>query len=584
MPAEYDVAIVGGGPAGTTAAALLKKYNPDLSVVILEKEKFPRDHVGESQLPMIGRILHEMGCWEKVEAAGFPIKVGATYRWGQSPELWDFNFAPPEQFENLERPGKYEGVRIATAWQVDRARYDTILLDHAREIGCDVFEETGAECIVKDDDPNVVDHLTIKNNGDTDTVRARYYVDASGRYGSLRRALPIKVDTPGSLKNIAFWDYWDNAEWAVEIGVGGTRVQILSIGSGWIWFIPLGPTRTSIGFVCPAEFFKDAGKEPEELYLWALSQQPRVTELTKNATRRGMIEGTKDWSFTTDRMAGENWFLAGESAGFADPILAGGMMLTHSSARHCAYVILELERGELDSDWLKSDYSTTQLRRIAQHIRFADFWYAANGQFDDLKDLSAKIAADIGLHLRPDDAFRWLSTGGFSDDYLGAVGIGGLDIGAVKQLATLFGQKQEAPWEISKYNRYTLNIKGASKTDVSVLQEGRIHKSTTYLRGDRRLPTFGLWGDLIDAMAQNPDLQEMSELLKNKLILRYGDELGRFHLNHAMQMLEVMLVDGWVRAKVNKKRPLGKHLKSSIMTGNFAPNTDEVAKRVESGG
>ena len=220
MPADYDVAIVGGGPAGSTAGALLKKYNPDLSVAIFEKEKFPRDHVGESQLPLIGRILNEMGVWERVEAAGFPIKVGATYRWGSSPDLWDFNFAPPEQFETIERPGKYEGVRISTAWQVDRAIYDKILLDFAAELGCEVFEETAGEGVVRDD-PDTIDHLTITRDGERDEVRARHYVDASGRPGALRRKLPIEVTTPGSLKNVAFWDYWENAEWAAEIGVGG---------------------------------------------------------------------------------------------------------------------------------------------------------------------------------------------------------------------------------------------------------------------------------------------------------------------------------------------------------------------------
>ena len=206
--------------------------------------------------------------------------------------------------------------------------------------------------------------------------------------------------------------------------------------------------------------------------------------------------------------------------------------------------------------------------------------YAANGQFSDLKDLSAEIASEAGLKLRSDDAFRWLSTGGFSDDYHGAVGVGGLDVGAVKQLAALFGSKQEDPWEISRYNHYTLNLRGAEETTVSVLQEGRVHKSKTYMRAGRRLPTFGLWNDLIEAIGRSPDLLEISTTLKNKLVLRYGEALGQFHLNHAMQMLEVMLVDGWVQARVNKKRPLGKHLKSTIMTGNFAPNADAVADRV----
>ena len=163
MNNEFDVVIVGGGPAGSTAGCLLKKYMPNLSVLILEKAKFPRDHVGESQLPMIGRVLREMGCWEKCEAADFPIKVGATYRWGNSDELWDFNFVDPEQVEELTRPGNYEGPRVSTAWQVDRAVYDEILLDHAQEMGCEVRQESQVTKIVLDEsDSDAIGHLVIK--------------------------------------------------------------------------------------------------------------------------------------------------------------------------------------------------------------------------------------------------------------------------------------------------------------------------------------------------------------------------------------------------------------------------------------
>ena len=82
---EYDVAIIGGGPAGSTLGTLLRKYDGDLSVLILERERFPREHVGESQLPPISAILDEMGCWDKIEAANFPVKIGATYRWAAPP-------------------------------------------------------------------------------------------------------------------------------------------------------------------------------------------------------------------------------------------------------------------------------------------------------------------------------------------------------------------------------------------------------------------------------------------------------------------------------------------------------------------
>ena len=134
---DFDVAIIGGGPAGSTCSTLLKKYNPSLKVLVVERERFPREHIGESQLPPITPVLEEMGVWDKVEAANFPIKIGATYRWGSSPDLWDFEFIPAKYFVSQERPSKLTAQRRMLAFQVERAIYDKILLDHARECGVD---------------------------------------------------------------------------------------------------------------------------------------------------------------------------------------------------------------------------------------------------------------------------------------------------------------------------------------------------------------------------------------------------------------------------------------------------------------
>src|ERR1700722_14015595 len=130
---DCDVAVIGGGPGGSTLGTFLKKYNPNISVEIFEREVFPRDHVGESHLPLISYYLDEMGVWDRIEAADFPIKIGATYKWGKTKELWDFDFIFGGQLKDEPRPAKFEGQRRFTAFQVDRAKYDQILLDYAQE-------------------------------------------------------------------------------------------------------------------------------------------------------------------------------------------------------------------------------------------------------------------------------------------------------------------------------------------------------------------------------------------------------------------------------------------------------------------
>ena len=166
------------------------------------------------------------------------------------------------------------------------------------------------------------------------------------------RALGVESWAPMELRNIAVWNYWENAEWALEIGTGATRVQVRSLPFGWIWFIPIGPTTTSVGLVCPSEYYKRSGMTVEELYLKALDMQPQIKNLMEQATPKGPTQSCRDWSHLSERLVGDNWFLMGEAAGFADPILAAGMHLAHQSSRHVAYTILELERGEHDGWFL----------------------------------------------------------------------------------------------------------------------------------------------------------------------------------------------------------------------------------------
>lgn len=547
---NYDVAIIGGGPAGSTTGSLLKKYRPDLRVLILEREQFPRDHVGESQLPPISKVLNEMGCWDKVEAADFPIKIGATYRWGKSPELWDFEFYPSKNFVDEPRPAQYAGQRLWTAFQVDRSIYDTILLDHAEELGCEVRQQTKVQKVLTEGDS--VSGLLLEDGSE---IHAQYYIDASGHSGILRRAMGVAADSPTSLQNIAIWDYWNNAEWAVGIGIGGTRVQVMSLGYGWLWFIPIQPTRTSLGLVIPAEYYKRLKQSPEEIYLKAVQEDPLIADLTQNASREGNLQTTKDWSFLAARQVGENWFLAGESAGFADPILAAGLSLAQTGAREAAYTILELFRGKLDGSWLKDEYQQRQTRRIGNHIRFADYWYTANAQFADLKDFTAQIAQENGLDLSPDKSWAWLAQGGFIDEDA-SFGAAGFSIDQLKDLGD-FMHDVEVPTVLTSNNVFKLHLRGAQWRDLAYYREGRIEKVGAYVRNGKTLPLVGVFEAVVDILQRDsriPGILECIRQLAENNQNNYEYMTGVILKIH--EAFEAMISDGWIEASYDRAIPL----------------------------
>ncbi|MHB8636516.1 MAG: NAD(P)/FAD-dependent oxidoreductase [Fimbriimonadaceae bacterium] len=558
------MAIIGGGPAGSTLGCLLKKYSPDLSVVILERETFPRDHVGESLLPVACRVLDSMGCWDGIEAAGFPVKIGATYRWGSSDDLWDFDFLAGQPYDDVSRPAKFEGQRRNTAFQVDRALFDDILLTHAESRGVEVRQNAKVS-----DVRYVGDAVSSLGLEDGSSVSARHTVDASGNSGVLRRALGVDVVEPSALKNIAVWRYWQNAEWAVTIGHSGTRVQVLSLGWGWIWVIPITPTRTSIGLVVPADYYRKSGKRPEELYAQATEAEPNVRQLLHEARAEPEVHTTKDWSFMASRMAGENWFLVGESAGFADPILAAGISLAMVGAQEAAITITELERGKLNADWLKAEFERSQFRRIKAHIQFADYWYTSNGHFTDLVEYTSTIANASGLPLKGQDAWQWLGTGGFVQ--MGGAGVAGFTLTSTKWLVNAF--EASAPrWHIANANVFSLNLAGSSQVDIAVFHEGFIEQIPALVRNDKLLPARGVYRFLVQALTRSNQLDDLMAQIRAWTAL---PEVGPSGMCTAVEALEAMVNDGWVQASYAPGSPAFDPRKH-VATPLFHANTDNV--------
>jgi 2-polyprenyl-6-methoxyphenol hydroxylase-like FAD-dependent oxidoreductase len=428
--------------------------------------------------------------------------------------------------------------------------YDDILLRHAEELGAEVREETR---VVKIDREG--DRITALVLDSGEQITAEYYIDASGHSGIIRRAMGVETNSSTSLQNIAVWDYWQNADWAIEIGVGGTLVQVLSLGYGWFWFIPLSPTRTSIGFVTSAEYFKKSGLTTTELYAKAISEESRILELTKNANAEGKLQATKDWSFVATRLTGENWMLVGESAGFADPILAAGLSLTHASARQAASTLIEIRKGNEDPNWLKQQYDKIQIKKVKNHIRFADYWYTANAQFSDLKDFTREIAAENGLDLSPDKAWAWLAQGGFIDEEF-AIGLAGFSLDQIKDLGSHLNEVKPAD-HLAANNVFALNLEGASKIDRAIYPPGQVKRSPCLERQGIVLPIVGPTDLAMHLLKKSPKRNEIAAGLL-EVARRYSTNesfvsgvLAPFEVT-----LEAMISDGWVKASHEPSIPM----------------------------
>ncbi len=566
---SFDVVIVGGGPSGSTLGSLLRTHSPGLRVGIFEREVFPREHIGESLLPTVGRILNEIGAWDEIERAGFPIKIGATYKWGTTDDLWDFNLLDTrEVVADAPRPGKYEGWRMRSTWQVNRAEFDKILLDRSATLGCEVFEGTAVTKVETHGDAVTALHLS-----DGRQISARRYVDASGSAAVIRRALNIEVDEPPSLRNIAIWDHWEDAEWAVSIGQGATRIQITSLGYGWIWFIPISPTRTSIGLVCPAEYYKKSGKRPEELYAEAVRADKRVASLIAKARPSGAAKATKDWSFLAKRMVGDNWFLVGDSAGFADPILSAGITISLVGALECAYTILEMDRGELDTEWLKTHFQKRQIQRVDQHIRFANFWYSANAHFTELMEYTSEIAREAGLTLDAKTAWQWLGTGGFVSLDTAGAGLAGHSLEQIADIQIMMSG-EESEWLITRSNVFTPDVEGAEVDRIPVYFEGRIRTRKVLRRAGRELPISGGIRVALEILQKDTRLAGVIAELR-----AVTSKMGPVVALSALEAIETMLRDGWVIGSYEPGQPL-LGPEDIPRTTNVDWNRDEVDPKV----
>jgi len=308
VPIDCDVLVIGGGPAGSSTAALLAERG--WRVVLVEKDKHPRFHIGESLLPHNLPLLDRLGVRAQIETS-------AQHKHG-------IEFVSPFHGKSV----RYEFAdawdkRFPYAFQVRRSEFDHILLQNAGAKGAEVIEECRVTSVEFPDDASPL----VSARGDDGVERqwrAKFVVDASGRDTLLASQLGAKERNPRN-DSAAIFGHFSGAR-RLE-GQAAGNISIIWFDHGWFWFIPLSDGTTSIGAVCPSAVFKNRGSDLTSFFMGLIASAPEMADRLRDATLEGNVTATGNYSYESKTTSGRNYLMAGDACAFIDPVFSTGVYL-----------------------------------------------------------------------------------------------------------------------------------------------------------------------------------------------------------------------------------------------------------------
>ena len=361
MASQAPIIVIGGGPAGSCVSTLLARRGHP--VVLLERERFPRAHIGESLLPASIPILRDLGALDAVRQAGFTVKRGATMVWGSNREPWSWHFSET----NASNP---------TSYQVWRPEFDAILLDNARRAGVAVREGSAAASVVFD------------AGGQAVAVRcrdaelpARFVVDASGQGGLLSRQLGLR-QWDGFFRNLAVYGYYRGGHRLPPPDDGNILIE--SQPDGWLWHIPLRDGWASVGAVVDGETGQRGIRERgAQRFLEAqIAAAPRTAGMLQSARPVSGPEVVRDWSYRSGSLYGPGYILVGDAGGFIDPLFSSGVHLALTSATLAAAAVVSTLADPGMADPVGQVYQQLYYKEYGHFRELARLFYSSNRTAD----------------------------------------------------------------------------------------------------------------------------------------------------------------------------------------------------------
>jgi len=379
-------------------ATLLADYGK--RVLLLEKEVFPRYHIGESLLSGTSDLMKKIGVFDKVERDGYTKKWGVEWLWGSSGKSWTVYFK-----DALAMPNDY-------GYQVERAEFDHLLLTNAAEHGVEVVQQATVIDPLCDANGRIVGVSFRNADGSMTRSNARYIIDASGQGGFLSKKFN-QITWDEKLRNMAIWSYWKGARKQPGLDEGNTFLPAFQ--DGWWWFIPLRGDRTSIGAVIDRDKLDEAKEVGfQEYYRRAIARTPALAARLEGATQIDEVRFLRDWSYRYDRFYGDGFLAVGDAACFIDPLFSTGVhlaMLAGYVAAVTVNTILDGVTGATEHE-LQQFY---QRQYEAEYLRLKDqVYFLYSGHESDETTYFWKARSQFGvMNLEPKRAFVSLIAGAF---------------------------------------------------------------------------------------------------------------------------------------------------------------------------